>query len=289
MVKKVKLKKDVVKTAKVEVNSNQNKKKLIPIVVGAVILFALVVLLFLQLFHGTVVVVGDTVKLDYTGSLDNGTVFDTSIESVGVQAGLQKQTYQALTFTLGTNQVIPGFEKNVLGMKLNEKKTFTLTPEEGYGAIKPDVNLSGKRLLNITRYETIETNSQAYQTLFNQTPIVGAVISAQGISWQLKVVDLNSTSVKLENILEAGQSVILPGEPWTSTVVEVKDQFITLKRNPKVGDITPVPTQAGVLTGKIISVDATQFKVEVNPNSPLAGKNLTFEVQVKEITKAVKA
>jgi len=64
---------------------------------------------------------GDTVKVDYTGTLENGTVFDTSVGG------------EPLNFTLGAGQVIPGFEKAVLGMKVGESKTVTIPAAEAYG------------------------------------------------------------------------------------------------------------------------------------------------------------
>ena len=64
---------------------------------------------------------GDTVKVHYTGTLDDGTVFDSSIGR------------EPLQFTLGEGQMIPGFEQGVLGMKLGESKTFTIPADQAYG------------------------------------------------------------------------------------------------------------------------------------------------------------
>ena len=64
---------------------------------------------------------GDTVKVDYKLTLEDGTVYDESA------AG------EPLEFTLGENEVITGFEDAVKGMKVGETKTVTLTPEQAYG------------------------------------------------------------------------------------------------------------------------------------------------------------
>ncbi len=69
---------------------------------------------------------GDTVRVHYTGKLDDGTVFDTS-------AGREP-----LEFTTGRRQVVTGFEKAVLGMSAGERKTVRLTPEEAYGSRNED-------------------------------------------------------------------------------------------------------------------------------------------------------
>lgn len=61
------------------------------------------------------------VSVDYTGTLDNGEVFDSS------------EGRQPLEVQMGSAGVIPGFESALMGMSLNETKTFTLSPEEAYG------------------------------------------------------------------------------------------------------------------------------------------------------------
>jgi len=101
----------------------------------------LIILFTIQLFGDKIVIKGDTVVLDYTGYLDDQTIFDTSVETIGVEAGLQKQSYTPLGFKIGDNQVIPGFEEQVIGMNLGEKKTFTLTPEKAYGEVQESLIL----------------------------------------------------------------------------------------------------------------------------------------------------
>ncbi len=64
---------------------------------------------------------GDTVRVHYTGSLEDGTVFDSS------------STREPLEFTIGAGQVIPGVEEAVLGMAAGETKQETIQPERGYG------------------------------------------------------------------------------------------------------------------------------------------------------------
>jgi peptidylprolyl isomerase len=61
------------------------------------------------------------VSVDYTGTLDNGEVFDSS------------NGRQPLEIQMGSGNMIPGFESAIMGMQLNETKTFTLSPEDAYG------------------------------------------------------------------------------------------------------------------------------------------------------------
>ena len=64
---------------------------------------------------------GDTVRIHYTGTLDDGTEFDSS-------AGREP-----LEFSLGGGQVIPGFDSAVTGMSVGDSKTVTIAPDDGYG------------------------------------------------------------------------------------------------------------------------------------------------------------
>ncbi len=76
---------------------------------------------------------GDTVKVHYTGQLEDGTVFDSSRER------------EPLQFALGKGEVIPGFEQAVLGMKLGESKTATIPPDQAYGAHRPEIVVTIER------------------------------------------------------------------------------------------------------------------------------------------------
>ncbi|MBK1700740.1 FKBP-type peptidyl-prolyl cis-trans isomerase [Thiococcus pfennigii] len=64
---------------------------------------------------------GDTVKVHYTGTLDDGTVFDSSLGQGPIE------------FTLGAGDVIPGFDNAVLGMDAGESKTVVIPAGEAYG------------------------------------------------------------------------------------------------------------------------------------------------------------
>ena len=63
----------------------------------------------------------DKVKVHYTGKFTDGQVFDSSLQR------------QPLEFEVGKGQMIPGFEKAVMGMEKGEKKEIILTPDEAYG------------------------------------------------------------------------------------------------------------------------------------------------------------
>jgi FKBP-type peptidyl-prolyl cis-trans isomerase len=70
---------------------------------------------------------GDTLVMNYTGRLTDGTVFDSNVDA-------KFGHVTPFTFVLGAHQVITGWDEGLLGMKVGEKKTLTIPPEKGYGA-----------------------------------------------------------------------------------------------------------------------------------------------------------
>jgi peptidylprolyl isomerase/FKBP-type peptidyl-prolyl cis-trans isomerase SlpA len=76
---------------------------------------------------------GDTVRVHYTGKLEDGTVFDTS------------QDREPLSFTIGEQRVIPGFEDAVVGMEPGDSKTEELSPEKAYGEHREDMVMELER------------------------------------------------------------------------------------------------------------------------------------------------
>lgn len=116
----------------------------------------LISLIFLILLSGCVnkmtIENGDQVSLEYTGTLSDGTVFDSNVGK------------DALTFNAGAGQMIKGFDDAVIGMSVGEEKTFTLPPEEAYGNKRDDM---------IQRM-----NESELKTALGTEPIVGMTLSA---------------------------------------------------------------------------------------------------------------
>ena len=95
--------------------------------------WALIVILFIGglIFLTTkiktqVAIVGDLVSVNYTGKLADGSVFDSNVDP-------KFGHVEPFQFTLGAGQVIPGWEKGILGMKVGEKKSLVISSEDAYG------------------------------------------------------------------------------------------------------------------------------------------------------------
>lgn len=69
----------------------------------------------------------DKVKVHYKGTLSNGDIFDSS------------EGRDPLEFTLGTGQVIPGFDKGIEGMAIDESKTINISSTDAYGDIRKEL------------------------------------------------------------------------------------------------------------------------------------------------------
>ncbi|MEZ5998231.1 MAG: peptidylprolyl isomerase [Hyphomonas sp.] len=68
---------------------------------------------------------GDTVHIHYTGTLDDGTVFDSS------------QGRDPLAFQVGAGQIIPGLDTAIPGMAVGDKKTVNVPCDQAYGPVNP--------------------------------------------------------------------------------------------------------------------------------------------------------
>ncbi|GAA6201903.1 peptidylprolyl isomerase [Aquicoccus sp. SU-CL01552] len=81
----------------------------------------------------TTVKTGDTVRIHYTGTLTDGSRFDSS------------EGREPLEFTVGAGQIIPGLDSAIPGMTVGEEKTVAVPCDEAYGPVNPDARQSVPR------------------------------------------------------------------------------------------------------------------------------------------------
>ena len=116
---------------------------------------------------------GDTVYVQYKGTLNDGTVFD------------QSGPGNPLVFTLGENSMIKGFEDAVYGMKTGETKSIHLTPDQAYGDYNPE------NTFNVSR-DQIPANVELYE---------GAQLimsGAGGSAFRVKVLEVGNDTVVID-------------------------------------------------------------------------------------------
>jgi peptidylprolyl isomerase len=114
---------------------------------------------------------GDTIAVEYTGKLDDGTVFDSSVGK------------EPLQFTIGTGSVIPGFEEAVIGMDTGASKTVTIAAKEAYGEHNPDLVMVFERE-RIPPELSVEVGQQLQlqQDNGNAVPVVVTDLSASEVT-----------------------------------------------------------------------------------------------------------
>lgn len=126
----------------------------------------------------------NTVKVHYTGKLADGQIFDSS------------EGQEPLDFTLGEGRLIPGFEKGLIDMKLNEKKTINIAKDEAYGDPREDL------IIEVPKSELPqEMTPEVGMGLVSRTP--------EGQEMNFLVVEVRDETVVLDgNHPLAGQDLI---------------------------------------------------------------------------------
>jgi FKBP-type peptidyl-prolyl cis-trans isomerase 2 len=83
------------------------------------------------------IAIGNSVTIEYTGRHEDGTVFDTSDETVADESGLKEaqpdREYEPLTFEVGAEQVIEGLDEVLVGLEEGDTPTVAIPPEKAYG------------------------------------------------------------------------------------------------------------------------------------------------------------
>jgi peptidylprolyl isomerase len=143
-----------------------------------------IAIIIIMVFNPFVAKTGDTVYVYYTGTLENGTVFDTN------------ENATPLIFTLGKGMVIPGFEEAVAGMSLNESKTVWIPSEKAYGSYN-------RSLIHVVNRSVFSSNT---------TPVAGQYYAIKsttdGTINYVKIINVTTSTVALdENHELAGQNL----------------------------------------------------------------------------------
>lgn len=100
---------------------------------------------------------GDTVKVLYVGTFDDGTVFQSS----------EDFDNEPLQFTIGSGQVLPGFEQTVIGMSLNETRNVHIEMEDAYGPYNEEL------IITLNRSEIGESNDSKVGDIIVLTDVYG--------------------------------------------------------------------------------------------------------------------
>ena len=119
-----------------------------------------------------VITENSTVKVHYTGRLDDNTVFDSSADR------------EPLSAELGKGMLIPGFEEGLQGMKVGEKKTITIPAEQAYGPVRPEMTQEIEKSF-------VPEGVQAGQQLVSEGPKGQMIVTVAEVKEETVVLDAN--------------------------------------------------------------------------------------------------
>lgn len=253
---------------------------------------------------------GAYVTLNYTlrDGAANGKVLETTVYDIATQNGMTGKTqdqYTPFSVMIGSNQVIPGFENGLKGMKTGEKKVIEVPPELGYG--------TGPVMSTIPKYQiapvfSITQDKKVFADKISETvnrtelpedmksAKVGQVFTGANNA-TAKVTSVNETSITLEiqntnspfygKKLAVGEfaenatkdaTFKITAMEWTGVTVEV-----TNKNSPFYNKKFAVGESIQTPNGKIEIKSIEKDTVTVAQYHPMVGKTLFFDVEIVSI------
>jgi len=262
---------------------------------------------------------GDSVDLNYVGTLADGRVFDTSLSYVASDdvsypkaltfSHRENTSYTVFTMTAGNygaGGTIKGFALGVIGMHVNDTKLIEVQPADGY-AVDPTMIATKNLVEEIGATETF--SAQSFADRFGVEPILMRTVTHFFWGWDAQIVYISSAQVTIRLMPTVGQVVYPFGSPddpdvpsgWP-VVVESYDPLA----NGGTGSIVIRHQLAStdVYHVRGFDFDGVEFVVsDVNLmngtfqvhkvdtangyNGELAGRTLFFEVTVVKITPAL--
>ena len=225
--------------------------------------------------EGPVVEYGDNVSVDYVLSVE-GEVIDTSMASVADASGIldPRRIYIPLKFeVLYDHRVINGFVDAVIGMKVNETKNVTISPERGYGEYKPNLKYLIPKFYNKSMIESVPisyfeernisfSNGTAFDTEFGR----------------VFVEDFNDTHVEIAYMLEQGDTFTVNGLPQKVVDFDTQNLVYAIEYDVKIDKtyyaLSPISLQPALI--RIVNI--TDTFITMDENHVLAGKTLDYEI-----------
>ncbi|OPY31028.1 MAG: FKBP-type peptidyl-prolyl cis-trans isomerase [Methanomassiliicoccales archaeon PtaU1.Bin124] len=255
---------------------------------------------------------GDYVTLNYTGTvLINGVykTFDTSLWTVATDNSTYPKTcwfsaksessYSTLKFYVGKGTVVTGFDQGVLGMKVGEPKTISISPSQGYGEM--DTTKLTTFSINDNVPVFVTTTISKFASDFGAAAVVGLSMTHPVYEWPVTVlsVDSNAGTVMYQNqptintdyhIYGSSDAKVVAG--WNITVTSIESTVnegagqISFTNNIDDADSWEIQgyNSAGSLF-ILINVNTAAGTAVMNFNNPLKGQTMVFTVTVVAIRK----
>jgi FKBP-type peptidyl-prolyl cis-trans isomerase 2 len=254
----------------------------------------------------TVVQQGDTLSVTYTGTYQNGTVFDSNDPARAAEVpNRPANTLVPMTVTLGKGSLIAGFEQGLIGMREGESKSVTIKASDAYGPYKAELVMSIPKTITSERIVRIRRELNAPRDPLEQQlakPLaVDQVFETENFIYQ--VLNLTDAMVGLRIVGVRNESaVMLEGAAWPSVLVNESEESLAFRQDPL--DKSVVQTETGPY---VVHLNTTHIRLEtalqlgtqvrtalgdgritrettdsvtLDVNHPLAGQDLTFALRV---------
>lgn len=259
----------------------------------------------------TQIIEGDEVTVDYIGRFlgagsDQGPVFDTSIREIAEDASIPKSqgfipkpVYDDLTFSVGSGQMVKGFEEAVIGKKEGQTFTVTIPPEKAYGpALKELVYvLNSTQVLPLREVMTSDAFTRSYPGI--------AVNEVRSFlhpfwGWEVNVIESNPAEVTLMHQPVFGKDYF--AFPWNVSVKDISTErnSFTLQHQiyeigartkvpfPEVSKLDPEWANNAVMAnsnnppmeGFVTSKGGT---ITLDFNKEVSGKTLVFQITINKV------
>ena len=240
---------------------------------------------------------GDTVYVNYTGYLINGSVFDSTYEDIDLSDAIEKApswnprgTHDPQPFHPGRNELVPGFETGFTNMRKGEYKTFFVHEEDAYSAYE-ESTISLTETIPMKEYWSTNEFERAFD---HQPPAMWLIVTHRKWNWTVQVVNIADDDDRTVTLL----IMVSPGDTtdtqnWTSEVVSVDSTAnggegeIVLRHHPG-----PVGSDAKMYNssapkefdyGEVIDLTDTTVTVRVQTSHhPLAGEHLIFWIKIHD-------
>ncbi len=258
--------------------------------------------------------VGDNISINYVGTLTDGKVFDTSIETVAMKNNIYTpgRQYKPLNFTVGKREVIQGLDEGVVGMMVNDSRVLTIPPEKAYGQINPALINVVPLIENISATQTIpkvlEIPTQQFESVVGPGHKVGETVRIPDTNINFTILNLTSSNVSISYDLKVGDYIYDSRSPWNESVIKIDDKNITIRHNVSLNQViqlqgapwnttviglnnvnitlrhNPIPdTVIPSMFGGGVQVHFNETSIIMDQNQKYAGKTLIFNVTLISI------
>jgi FKBP-type peptidyl-prolyl cis-trans isomerase 2 len=223
----------------------------------------------------------DIVAVDYTGTFENGSVFDSSIKDVAQQGGVYNplRTYEPLEFTMGYGGLIKGFEGAIMGMKALEEKDIVLQPDQAYGSPRADLvkgieKYQRSPMVQNVSIERFRTDLEAEPTAGREYYLTNK--TSYKLDWPIRVLDVQNDTVVFTYVPNGTATITTVFGP---ALVYGDGEDIVIEITAREGQ--KIVTVAG--PARVVNV--TNDLINLDFNHELAGKTLKFHLKLWNITK----